>query len=856
MATSTLQNSWKATLETIPTKSELSLHSLWDLLYTNDGILRAKERSGLSLKHNIICYNSILYRGGGSIYQDTAAVTINNKNYEATGLYNVFGIDASIAQYDSRAKHKEIMADCTLSKSLTTDDVIKLLFDSDLSDKADVSIFQNNRVILHDKKSVLEPSSDILFVQRGLYVTEAAGDFNTDYIPSGRYVPPYVDRILSNAGEDTLVYPIYLLSEDTGFRGTLSTTPEYSAFNRILFNYDNTWTAGLVLKSLQDQITYSRSNSTGFFKVITDGKFWINTEQTGYNKTAPNFGNDIVQFVFSTLPSIIDNKNYSFSSAIPKGSLWRQILEHTFIWIKSPIFGDYIMPNVFNQDLNQDADVKHRNIVLSVTSDFNRYDLDTDGLVKDISSLPYVPVASPSVDILTRKLAGLDKNKNLSSLTDNEINRIIDKGDEDNSVIGGILMASETRSGDEHITQPGYWDPESKRDSTEYQLSADSTERNLRHLPTIIPSTGNLFMDGRILSPTIDELWVYLKELTSGRKSDVFLDANNATQYRKDSVADEDTAIPIGTNEKQKRQNDEDTRLNSVPETEYTLDYKNGVHNIYGDIIGIETGIDGSSNQTIDIIKVVNSNDAIAYTLFGAIKKLSEDITTFDKTETKERSVFNFTAWDSKDSGRTNNNTIADGQLVTAAVAELWAPRRVPYSLRELEAFVKGNKFNIITLARFIKENFGVTGKLGLVTSEDNYAVFDKDDNFIKFISSSDLDENEEYSDLPSGGRLEKNTRDNAQAGSLYQFHRNYNFNVANPNTWFNQFGTGTPNSGTGAEFDGTPYSKATDSTYGDADAINKDQTKYSSSDVYMAADGTWRYIFDHVRIPIIHVKY
>jgi hypothetical protein len=30
----------------------------------------------------------------------------------------------------------------------------------------------------------------------------------------------------------------------------------------------------------------------------------------------------------------------------------------------------------------------------------------------------------------------------------------------------------------------------------------------------------------------------------------------------------------------------------------------------------------------------------------------------------------------------------------------------------------------------------------------------------------------------------------------------------------------------------------------------------YSGADIYMAADGTWRYIFDHVRVPILHVKY
>ena len=515
------------------------------------------------------------------------------------------------------------------------------------------------------------------------------------------------------------------------------------------------------------------------------------------------------------------------------------------------------MPDVFNQDLNQESDVKHKNLLLSNVSDYNRYDKDINGKESNVDTLPYIPIASPSVDLLTRKLAGLDETDSLSSLNDTKIERIIEKGDNDDSVIGGIAMASETRDGKSNIIQPGFWDPESKRDSSEYMLSSADGERNLRHLPTIVPSTGNLFMDGRILSPTIDELWIYLKELTSGRKSDVFLDSKNATQYRYETVSEEDTSIPIGTDQKQKRQNDEDTRLNSVPETEYTLDYKGTGKQIFGDVVSLKTGLsEDKLNQTISVTKVVNSNDAIAYTLFNAIKKLSEDITTFDYSDEKERSIYNFTAWSTTDSGRSNNDKIDDGALITAAEAELWAPRRVPYSLRELEAFVKGNKFNIISLARFIKENFGVTGRLGIITSENNYKVVNKDGKFVKFISAEDLDEDGNYSELKSGEKLEINTADNKQAGSLYQFHRNYNFNVAKPNTWFNQFGEGTPESGTGAEFDGTPFQKATDDTYGDADAINRDQNKYSSSDVYMAADGTWRYIFDHVRVPILHVKY
>lgn len=861
-----IQSAWKATLETIPTKSELSLHSLWDLLYNSDGSLKTSNvtlsnSNGISLAHDIICYSTLEYPGSDVYHDGSATVKAGTNTYDAQNLYYVFGIDVSIAQYDSRVKNKELVLENapSFNKKDADDSLLSAFGSTKAISNSSISIFTNNTVTLHDKKSVLKPDSDKSFIMNGVYSTSLE-DFQSDFLTSSSrsYYPPNVLPYTDNISD---IVDIYLLKSDIAFRGTLTTTPEYSAYNKLCLNYKSKWTACLVLKALANQFAFDLKSGTG----------WMNPDISWLNFTSNSIHDqnisNLSKFVFSVLPTYINlesssivSSNVTFGYIADKDSTWAQLLKHTFVWVKAPFFGDYIEPTVFEQDLTPESDVKHRNLILSNISDYNRYDETTSADTKpDTESLPYIPVASPTVDLLTKKLAGVSVS-DLSSLTEDDINTVIDAGDEDDSVIGGIAMASETRDASADIVQPGYWDPESKRKASEYAFA-----NNLHkfHLPTIIPSTGNIFTDGRIISPTIDELWIYIKQLTSGRNSDTYTN-KNVTHSRIDDLEDLDEAIPFGTSggttetgnkdhnnveykipldknsspSNLNRNNSNSTRLDIVPTTEYSFDY-NG-KKVYGDIVGINVGVDDDKNQTIKISNYVNSNDAIVYGIYSSLKHLSDNITTFDYTDKdddghKEREIYNFTAWNTV----ANDDTDVTKDQDIVVDKSLWKPRNAPYSLRELEALIKGNKFNLITLARFIKENFGVTGRLGKVTSSGDvlkwHTLDENNKNYVKELTV---------------------TEDNITRGSLYQFHKDYNFDVAHPNTWFNQEGEGTPDSGIGAVFDGTRFSDATDLTYGDSDSINRDQAKYSSSDVYLAADGTYRYLFDHVRLPIINVDY
>jgi hypothetical protein len=45
-------------------------------------------------------------------------------------------------------------------------------------------------------------------------------------------------------------------------------------------------------------------------------------------------------------------------------------------------------------------------------------------------------------------------------------------------------------------------------------------------------------------------------------------------------------------------------------------------------------------------------------------------------------------------------------------------------------------------------------------------------------------------------------------------------------------------------------------SSYGVTNVLPEKANDYSSADVYLAADGNWRYIFDHVRLPILKEEF
>ena len=145
----------------------------------------------------------------------------------------------------------------------------------------------------------------------------------------------------------------------------------------------------------------------------------------------------------------------------------------------------------------------------------------------------------------------------------------------------------------------------------------------------------------------------------------------------------------------------------------------------------------------------------------------------------------------------------------------MFGPRPNPYSLRELEALVKGNRYNIDTLAIWLRKNVTINSK-----------VTYRYDN-----STND------------------NSYSNAAKSGLYQFHKDYAGEFSD-NTQYEQ------NKSSGGYLDFDDNSKfATQFTSRSNFArnnISKQQNKVSSSQVFLAADGTWRCLYEKPRTQIV----
>lgn len=829
-----ISHEWKHTLETTPEKSVTSLVSLYDLIYDSDGNKWVDSSdlatAGTSLGHDIICLNKNMLNSSGSIDTETQTTL-------QSSIWYTYGIDISLPRYDKRANQKTI----PFTENLITSS------DQSKGDTTGTQLFTNKEYYIYDKDSALAPETINIFTNLGVRRNQTSLSSDPQWTT---YVAPSIGISSDYANSSTS--DIYLSNEDTGFQSTLVTQSGFYAYNKIFLNPNTAYFAILITRIL---------GLTGSLFNITD---------TSYANVSPSnisvIDNDSASSVDTphTVADLIKAKGYKETDDL---NAWATLLKNTFVWVRCPFYGDYIIPESFNQDLNQDSKVVHGEIMLSGAGDFNKYDeylsdlsdssqdsvqtlLDsTTDTTKSEHTQPYLPVTSPTVDFYTSSF--LDKylstihESNTQGNFSSKISNVVGSDEPidalieaqisgNNPIVKGLPIAPINRTKSvtvsanaENLLPPNYFDPESRKTDLDYA--------KMGKFPSVLPVDGNIYADGRIISPTIDEIWFMLKKLVGGRPSDVIetTDSSYLANSTDNSKATElDIGIPFGSGTNY--QNDTDTTMTEVPDSEFNFSYGNSDDiNKHGDPVGYSytasTTADSVNNNKLVIDKFINQNNAIVYPVFGSLKSISERVVKFDTSTTTERQICNFTAWNSIDESTTS---VSDKETVVEGV---WAPRKVPYSLRELEALIMGNKYNLITFSRFVKENFSVVGKLG------------------KAVTSTTDDQS------------------NNCAGSLYQFHKNYNYTVDNPNTFYNQNGTytglDTSGNSVGAcsviddddsrtDTEKSSYALRYHIDYGTSKAINENQNKFSSSDNYMAADGTWRYLGDHVRIPILRCDY
>lgn len=503
----------------------------------------------------------------------------------------------------------------------------------------------------------------------------------------------------------------------------------------------------------------------------------------------------------------------------------KPLLSYIYLWVKAPFCADYIDPEDFNQDLNQDADVTHRNLLLAnnynnVRNNYNRYneDVDYSGATSsdmlEKMSRPYCPMTSPMKDILSEKLMLL------SGVSGDSIRekaqKLLDDSLKDDSIIGSVLVTPKGTDVTDvaRFTPFTFYDPESREEAEYYN--------ELGKLPTLIGRDGNLTTDGRIMSPTIDELWYIIYKTILGHSNE----SSNVVSFpQSNNYGSGDTSLFEATKEYKWT----DDKAGSVKGSPLSFLFKT---NDNGEVNGIA------------VDEWVANPDEHFINVHTQIQRISTDITKFFDAQNpdiaKSRDIFN-----TGDDISLGNAQTHIKDTITAKDRE-YGPRSVPLSLRELEAAIMGIKYNVDNNFIFDSKTYAVTGKFGKIEKDDNGAII--------------------------------------AGGSLYQMHRDYNADVTSPNTVFKMGADNTGDNGRDATFgdlnnqkeyhkDHTKVylldkkNKRTEiektsgmpllvENYGKSVSLAREQGEYTGSDVYMAADGTWRYKAEHMRTPILRSRY
>lgn len=868
MAEDFTRKEWQHELETTPKQSITNVVSLYDLIFDENGETHTKKSElskdvGVRLEHDIICYDA-------DTYDETAGLPFTQFDLKDNSCsWRTYGIDIAIPQYDLRANHQFIQSNFSVTNYISYDnndrvvDVERKLFSQKKVLNRDGEAV--NGYYLFDKDAIIPYNTLEEFTFAGVQVDSTRQTISWDSYAAPSICP--IDDVTDHSDDPC---DIILSNEDLAFKGNLITRSSFRAFNKIFLNTKSSYFGKVICKALGFNV----------WAIDPEGKAnYRNVEDDGV------FGKQFRDY---------------FENVLFKEDWFIEALKNTYVLVRAAFFADYIKTKTFGQDLNKDSQVQHSELMLSTgNSDFNKYDdifisnqLLTEGMTSDsekaefidVSKLSeasetYIPNTTPTVDFFTsnfveQKVGKSSSDGNYSARLpegkEKELDAFINEDvNTPSPSIKGLPIAAINRYDankvlDEDKTQnyvpENYFDGESRKTAKDYYENG--------RMPTILPKKGNAYIEGRIIGPTIDELWYMIKKLVSGRPADIYnKDGTVETVHRYSDTDTLDIALPIGSGE---RVNDKDSSMTEVRDSEYKFTY-NGADGKIGDPLGHEYFYDTADlyqdevgkwyldeNLTIEasqadfenrrkvrISKFINQNDEITYPVFEALEQLASEILYLRSEENvdfeifNERQIDNFTAWEyptsisgespepNKDGSFTRRNKINRDQRVKYSDNTNWGPRPAPYSLRELEAMVKGNRFNFETFARFVKETFGITGRFG------------------KVVEATEDDSS------------------NVAAGSLYQFHKDYNFNVKYPNTWFNRDGQYSSDTGTPAIFDdkdsrvqGASKNFKNHADYGTAENLRRLQSEYGADDVYLAADGTWRYVFDHVRVPILKCEY
>lgn len=726
------------------------------------------KQGGSKLDHNIVILNENIY-----------AQSRFNGNFEQFYRY---ALDISPATFDKRAKTRvekiDLIDDLKINASFTASD-------------SEIDFY------VQDKDAALYPTD----IKTVFAVNSTWKDY---FRPSS--------TLANNA------LGVYYRTDEM-FTASVDTDANPSTSDIYVRDSDEVFTATMVFEDGKKAYTSVGVNRTTKILKLILGAVLFNSNKSSNLSSLKEY--------FSKVVEDDKGKREELFNALINAKIGdKPLLSYIYLWVKAPFCADYIDPEDFNQDLNQDADVIHRNLLLannynSVRNNFNRYNenVDYEGKASDDMlekmSRPYCPMTSPMKDILSEKLMLLSGVSG-DTIRD-KAQKLLEDSLKDDSIIGSVLVTPQGKSITDvaRFTPFTFYDPESREEVDYYN--------ELGKLPTLIGRDGNLTTDGRIMSPTIDELWYIIYKTILGHSSE---SSEIISLPKSNNYGSGDTSLFEAT----KEYNWTDDEAGNIKGSPLSFLFKT---NDKGEVNGI------------DVDEWVANPDEHFINVHTQIQRVSTDITKFFDEQNPgiehTRDIFH------------TGDDIALGDAQTHTKDEITAkgreygPRNVPLSLRELEAAIMGIKYNVDNNFIFDSKTYAVTGKFGKVEKGNDGVII--------------------------------------AGGSLYQMHRDYNANVTSPNTVFKMGADNNGDNGRDATFGDLNNQKELHKdnitkvyllnkknkrtniektsgmpllveNYGKSVTLASEQGEYTGADVYMAADGTWRYKAEHMRTPILRSRY
>lgn len=671
-----LHNEWKVPFSHGNLKPVATLVPLYDLLFFKKDVLgeestcvrflrggnaQSFRSMGLKLKHDVLVFDANLY-GVPEPWEGHRPIDTDSASFSD---WAVSGFDIALPRFDPRVK----------PLFLTAENVEKYL------GKGTLPSFESMRLGLNPKHLL-------------------PGDFYHNPLTPHRQGFKIFDK-------DSALRPL----NTQIFYGN-SVLPSGMGASNTWADYPNPWTVAIEEDWNRGDVTdvISADIIVSHHDRAFQSRFLASDSEEGedtlaYNGICLNWGSMNVwrnllgyynlqgeDFIASLISRIGNNIRNGFEIQDPSiiNPVLEYLLKHCYVWVRNAFFADYVDHKDFEQSLNKSAKVIHENLMLTRDGDWKRYDevqasqpLPPHSRYLARASRPYLPSTTPSVDKIKDTLIPVDLTGNLAK----DMAKIIMDADDPHSRIGALpIEPFEQRNPEGHDTPPFttgalpapppvWFDPESRRGGDSYS-----------DFPIMFPKEGNLITDGRLVSPTIDEIWQMLKEIVAGRRADPFSAEEELALDVSIMAGNEEAGYPrglAGSSDGEDRRTPTDTR----PSIRRHGFEDANMRKVVGDPVLIDYELDRDPARYV-VRAWVNDPTEIRY---GRIAELA--------------SLVNFVM------GVSSRTEIGNKD---------YPPAEKPWSLREAEGQVKGLRWNLVNFLNFNHKTAAYNGSVGYGNGDED----------------------------------------------------------------------------------------------------------------------------------------